>query len=141
MEELMARLERPERYSAAGKLTRGILDTLNAKSPLAVGAREFNQGAEKFYRETLRQRHMIEALHFLGEDCRKLDKLAGSVDDNSGEALAKILGAGSATAFLQKAHREVLAERIEAPQLRKLIGLLLLTVHRDSAQADNLLQP
>jgi hypothetical protein len=123
-------------------LTRGILDTLNAKSPLAVGAREFNQGAEKFYRETLRQRHMIEALHFLGEDCRKLDKLAGSIDDNSGETLAKILGGGgSATAFLQKAHREVLTERIEAPQLRKLIGLLLLTVHRDSAQADNLLQP
>jgi hypothetical protein len=36
--------------------------------------------------------------------------------------------------------REVLAERIAEPQLRKLIGLLLLTVHRDSEDADQLLK-
>jgi hypothetical protein len=141
MAELMARLEHPEKYSAAGKLTDGILDTLNAtRSPLAINAREFNQGAEKFYRETLRQRHMAEALHFLEDDCRKLDKTPGGMDDPTAGTLTNILAGGSATAFLRSVQREVLAERLAAPQLRKLIGLLLLTVHRDSEQADNLLK-
>ena len=140
MEELMARLEHPERHSAAGKLTRGILDTLNAKSPLAVAAREFNQGAEKFYRESLRQRHMVEALHFLEEDCRKLDHAAGNMDDPLQGGLATILAGGSATDFLRRLQADVLAEQATTPQLRKLIGLVLLTVHRDSEQADNLLK-
>lgn len=140
MEELMARLEHPEKYSAAGKLTHGILDTLNAtRSPLAINALEFNQGAEKFYRETLRQRHMAEAFHFLEDDCRQLDRTPGVMDDPTWGALANILAGGSATAFLRSVQREVLAERLAAPQLRKLIGLLLLTVHRDSEQADRLL--
>jgi hypothetical protein len=65
MEELIMRLENPERHSTTGKLTRGILDMVNAKSPMALSAREFNQGAEKYYREGLRQRHMVETFGFL----------------------------------------------------------------------------
>ena len=141
MEELMARLEHPEKYSAAGKLTRGILDTLNAaRSPLAINAREFNQGAEKFYRESLRQRHMVEALHFLEEDCRKLDHAAGGTDDPLRGGLSLLLAGGSATDFLRRVQPDVLAEQAATPQLRKLIDLLLLTVHRDSEQADKLLK-
>ncbi|MCM2357017.1 MAG: hypothetical protein NDI77_02630 [Geobacteraceae bacterium] len=136
MEELMARLEHPDRHSAAGKLTRGILATLNAKSPLAVGAREFNQGAEKFYREMLRQRHMAEACRFLEEDCLKIDQEAAGIDDTVREALQDILEGGGAADFLRKVQRDVLAERTSAPLLRKLIGLVLFTVQRDTVAAD-----
>jgi hypothetical protein len=139
MEELMLRLEQPERYSAAGRLTSGILDTVNARSPLAVSAREFNQGAEKFYRETLRKRHMEEAFGFLEEECLKVDP-AADLDDNVREALHTILEGKSALQFVTSGKREVLEERAPSALLRQMIELLLVIIHRDTVQAEKILK-
>jgi hypothetical protein len=61
LEDLELRLRDPERHSAAGKLTRGVLDQLGARSAMNVNAREFNQAAEQYYREELRRRYLREA--------------------------------------------------------------------------------
>lgn len=135
MEELMVRLEHPDRHSAAGKLTRGILDALGAKSPLALPAREFNLGAERYYRETLRRRHMEEAFRFLEEDCLVADLAATGTNDGAREGIHLLLGGEGALQFLRRAQRDALAERAPAELLRKLINLLLFTVHRDAAEA------
>jgi hypothetical protein len=140
IEDLMARLEHPERHSAAGRLTRGILDTLNAKSPMSLSAREFNEGAEKYYRETLRQRHMSEAFRFLEEDCHKADLAATEFADGDRETLQSILTGECALRFLQNTQRDVLAERAPAELLRKLIGLVLFTIKRDIEEADSIVQ-
>lgn len=135
MEELIMRLENPERHSAAGKLTRGILDTVNAKSPMALSAREFNQGAEKYYREGLRQRHMVETFGFLEEECIKADLAGVKMDEGTGEALQSILEGRSAVQLLKTAKREVLEERATATTLGKMIALLLVIIHRDTVEA------
>ena len=138
MEDLMVRLEQPERYSAAGKLTRGILDTVNARSAMAVSAREFNQGAEKFYREELRRRHLFEAFAFLEEECRKLE-LAADLDTELKEAVRDVMEGNGAMNLLQSAKREILEGRPAAELLRKLIALLLIIIHRDSTEAEKTL--
>jgi len=134
IEELMIRLEHPEQHSAAGKLTRGILDTVNARSPMAVCAKEFNEGAEKFYREALRQRHMLEAFGFMEEECLKVD-LAAGLDDGIREALQAILEGKSALHFVKSAKGEVLEERAPAAVLKKMIELLLVIIHQDTMEA------
>ncbi len=135
MADLMMRLENPERHSAAGKLTRGILETVNARSPMGVSAREFNQGAEKYYREGLRQRHMVETFGFLEEDCVKADLAGTKMSEGTGEALQSILEGKGAVQFLNMAKREVLEERATATTLGKMIALLLIIIHRDTVEA------
>jgi hypothetical protein len=138
MEELMMRLEHPERYSAAGKLTRGILESVNARSPMALSAKEFNQGAEKFYRETLRQRHMLEAFGFLEEECLKVD-MAVSLEVGIRDALQDILEGKGALQFIKSAKREVLEERAPSAVLKRIIGLLLVIIHQDTVEAEKVL--
>jgi hypothetical protein len=140
MADLMARLEHPERHSTAGKLTGGILGSANAKSPLHLPAREFNEGAEKYYRETLRRRHTAEGLRFLEEDCRRADLAAAGQTDGVREALATLLEGESAARFLAKAERELEGEHISVDILRKLIGLLLVTIHQDTEEAATMLR-
>ncbi|HEX9023678.1 MAG TPA: hypothetical protein VF799_07550 [Geobacteraceae bacterium] len=138
MEELMLRLEQPELYSAAGKLTRGVLDTVNARNPLAVNAAEFNQGAEKFYRGTLRMRHLNEAFRILEEDCLKVDQAEERLGDEVREALGALLDGKSAMQFVRSVKRDVLDERAPAEVLRKLIALVLVIVHQDTIQVNRL---
>ncbi|MEI6125842.1 MAG: hypothetical protein WCQ99_04735, partial [Pseudomonadota bacterium] len=78
MENLNDRILYPDRLSASGNLTRGILHEANAASPLKLSADEFNSAAEKFYRSSLRKRHMEEALAVLEADCRDADQEAGA---------------------------------------------------------------
>jgi hypothetical protein len=135
MEELMARLKDPDKYSTAGKLTRGILETLNARSPMDLNARAFNQGAEKYYRETLRRRHLMEALRFLEEDCLKAGLRSTGMDEKTGDALCSVLGGMGAADFLRKVKRDFLEERLPVEILRRLINLVIVTIHHDTDRA------
>lgn len=132
LRELAARLEEPDRLSAAGRLTRGILAELNASSPLAVEARAFNEGAERYYRETLRRRHLGEALHFLGEEAKRLDREPAGVSEPCRKALRFVLQGEPATAFLARVTEGVRREELPLAELRRLINLVLLTVYRDA---------
>ena len=136
MEDLLLRLEHPDKHSAAGRLTSGILGTLGAKSPLDLDAGVFNQGAEKYYRETLRRQHFREALRFLEEDCIQFESPSAGLAVDVNEALRSVLGETGATDFLRNVKKDLHAEQIPLGMLKKLINLVILTIHDDMLKSE-----
>ncbi|HEY7746761.1 MAG TPA: hypothetical protein VIA07_10515 [Desulfuromonadales bacterium] len=134
LRDLSQRLETPDRHAASDKLTRGILEELGARDPLRVPAREFNLAAEKYYRETLRQRQFAEGLALLAEDLRSLERQSRE-DEVCRRALRKLLPERSAADFLEEIRVDLLAGRAPQTALRTLIGLVVLSVDRDAAHA------
>ena len=133
--DLEMRINEPDLYSAAGRLTSGILNEVNASSPLRVNAREFNAGAENYYRTTLRMRHIEEAFGFLLQDCRVLDREQSPQDEPLRKALRVILQGRDAALFVEAAKEDVLHERADISTLQRLMNLILLNVHRDQVTA------
>ena len=144
LEETIADLEQrlidPENCSAAGKLTKGILGELNASAPMRVPADDFNRGAERYYRGGLRRRHMEEGIAILEQDFRDLDRAAGQGGALERATLHALGEEGGSAAFLSGVRGELLNERLDAGSLRRLINLTLLTVTRDQAAAEELMQ-
>ncbi len=136
MNDLEKRINEPD-FSAAGRLTAGILDEVNGSSPLRVNAREFNIGAERYYRTTLRRRHMEEAFGFLLQDCRMLDREEKPLNDPQRKALRVILQGEGAARFVETAQIDVLNERADIPTLHRLMNLVLLKV---SIEQDSTMQ-
>ena len=133
--DLKRRLTEPDLYSAAGKLTRGILNEVNARAPMQVKAEEFNRGAERYYRGALRRRHMEEGLTFLREDFRKLDRLAAAGDESTRGVLDRLGLQWGAEALLDAVGADLLADRLEGDGLKRLINLTLLSIGRDGEEA------
>ncbi|WP_298273327.1 hypothetical protein [Geobacter sp.] len=130
MDDLRARVENPDRNGVAGRLTRGILAEIGAASPLNASPDTFNRGAETYYRGTLRLRQMNEALQFLEEDLERLDRLR---TEKRGALLVDALMAGkSGGEYVRRIRRDLLDEKLTAPALRTVIGLVLATVHADA---------
>lgn len=134
VDDLEQRLNEPSR-SAAGRLTAGILEEVNASSPMASRAREFNTGAERYYRESLRQRHMEEAFGFLADECRLLDQEPYELSEPQRKALRFALQGQGALSFLDRIRQDVLHEQADLPTLKRLMNLILLTVHRGGNRA------
>ena len=130
LEDLEQRLHDP-RHSALGRLTNSILGELNAESPLEVDSRDFNCGAERYYRTTLRQRHMGEAYGFLEDSCRLMELDAARGDADLRRNLATILQGRQGGEFLCRARGELLEERADSATLRQVMNLLLLSVCHD----------
>ena len=61
IKDLMHRVESPRTYSAAGKLTAGILEHAGASKPLKLSGDTFNMAAESYYRDVLRKQNIKEA--------------------------------------------------------------------------------
>jgi hypothetical protein len=135
LNDLERRINEPALYSAAGRLTAGILDEVNASSPMRVNAREFNIGAERYYRTTLRQRHFEEAFGFLVHDCSILDREQSSMDETQRKALRVILQGQDAARFVEVAKEDVLHERADIPTLQRLMNLVLFKVYHDEVKA------
>jgi hypothetical protein len=144
LQETIADLERrlvdPDRHSAAGKLTRGILGELNATNPMRVAADDFNRGAERYYRGGLRQRHIEEGVAILEQDFRELDRAAGGGGVLERATLHALGEEGGAAAYLAGVKGDLLGERLDAEGLRRLMNLTLLSVARDQAAAGAQLQ-
>src|ERR1039457_2093146 len=113
LNDLETRIIEPSLNSAVGRITAGILDEVNASSPLHVNAREFNIGAEHYYRTTLRRRHLEEAFGFMEEDCGMLDREQGSLNEIQRQALRVILQGQDAARFVDAAREDVLHERAD----------------------------
>ena len=131
LNDLETRIIEPSLNSAVGRITAGILDEVNASSPLHVNAREFNIGAERFYRTTLRQRHLEEALGLMVQDCSILDREQSTLDDTLRKALRVILQGQDAVRFVEDATQEVLHERADIATLQRLMNLVLLKVYHE----------
>jgi hypothetical protein len=135
LNDLELRLNEPVLHSAAGRLTSGILGEVNASSPMRVNAREFNIGAERYYRTTLRKQNIEEALGFLVQDCNILDRESGSLDESQRKALRVILQGQDAGRFIEVAKEDVLFDRADVPTLQRLMNLVLFMVHYDQKSA------
>jgi hypothetical protein len=134
--DLSERLRDPANASAAGKLTRGILHDLSAQSPLQVNAAEFNQAAERYYRETLRKSHIREALDNIRLDFRQIDAGVAAEMPACREILQAVLQGQSAANLPARLRNRILAETCSAEELRKLIQLLIVSVEIDRRQND-----
>jgi hypothetical protein len=104
---------------------------VNASSPLRCNAREFNTGAERYYRTTLRQRHLDEAFEFMKQDCDMLDRAQVTLDEAQRKALRVILQGQDAASFVKEAAQDVLHERTDVATLKRLMNLVLFKVHYD----------
>lgn len=131
MTDLEQRIREPEQYSAAGRLTGGILAELGSRSAIRTEARDFNTGAEQYYRTTLRRQQTSEAFDLLQSICRLFDQESGQLDEELRKALRLTLHGQDADSFLSTIRQEILQERADIPTLQRLINLLLLTVHHD----------
>ena len=136
MDKLKDRLENPDDCSTFGKLTKGILQESGATSPFSLSGEEYNTAAETYYRHTLRQRHLSEAIQELEVDCAALDDCTGSTLHTSKALMQTILGPStSAGSFLERTKPVLIDETISLPQLTKLIFLVLITLLVDEQRA------
>jgi hypothetical protein len=131
VKDLERRIEEPDLYSAGGKITRGILEQAGASNPLKLSGQEFNLAAERYYRETLRLRHMEEAFNVLADDFKRMDTRESCGEGSSREALAALLEGRSASEFLASVRGEVMEAKAPKLALRRLIHLTLLAVQSD----------
>ncbi len=136
LRKLKARIEDPANFSAAGRLTQGILKEGNGSSPLNLSGREFNLAAEKYYRQDLRKRHILEALGVLKTDFMKIDSHTICGDCLFRAGLKTILDDKNSLSFLTQAEKDLLEERATEETLRKLIHLTLLTIYSDIKQSE-----
>ena len=126
LQSLEARL-RGEEPSALAKIVAGIGTELPKKAqPLDVPAEEYNAAMERYYRTTLRNAHLREALELVGEDCARLeaagDPLLINVMATTGEET-------SAADFLQRHGEEILAETAGPELLQRLLRIALAIIH------------
>ncbi|GAB6270946.1 MAG: hypothetical protein STSR0003_07860 [Smithella sp.] len=129
LDELESRLCEPELYSTCGKLTRGILNMANAKSPLDLNADVFNLSAEKYYRTDLRNRHIREAFELLREDMIKLENASDDQKGDIRDMLDGILKEKTIGEFLDHAEQDIIRETAPEETLGKLVEVILVHIH------------
>jgi hypothetical protein len=140
IEDLKLRLDFPGECAASGKLTRGILDRLGAKSPMAVTADQFNLAAEEHYREELKDNHFQESLEYLERDLQRLDHAASLGDTIIRQSLNYSLGEQSAVSFLKRIKSDLVNDQVDAESYQKLINLLIFSIQRDQGRAARILK-
>lgn len=140
IDDLGRRIEDSREHSAAGRLTRGILDTLGQTDPMKTAAPVFNAAAEKYYREKLKIRHMKEAFEVLENDFAGMDSWQTWRTGHYNSALLKLLKGRSTVDYLEQIKRGVLKDTIDESQVSILIQLMLLTIDRDMARSKHYME-
>ncbi|MBN2429200.1 MAG: hypothetical protein JXK94_12765 [Deltaproteobacteria bacterium] len=130
--DLEQRLRAPDQHSCADRLTREVLEELNLKTPMEAQAEDFNRGAEKYYRSTLRHQQTEEALDYFNQDMRGLMKRADEGDVEIREALAGIHSGINLEGALPCLKGKILCEEATVEELKQVMDLLILTIHADS---------
>jgi hypothetical protein len=136
MEDLVLRVDHPDECSATGRLTRGILDEAGVGSPMALDARDFNEAAERYYRERLRRRHLDEAFSLLRQDLLALE-LGPQGDGNGETGLRHILYNHRPSEFLTMVKDDMMEERISVDDLTRLVNLVVMSLSHDIRQAES----
>jgi hypothetical protein len=108
--ELLADLEKrirlPE-FSAHGKLTRSVLSELGISGPMKASAHEFNSTMERFFRTTLREKHLQEAFRELeGNSSAEIDKVNLASSDDIKNLFKRLLTDMHAEAMLHERNIE-----------------------------------
>jgi hypothetical protein len=136
LNDLENRISEPDKYSASGRLTRGILDVAGVSAPMKLPADEFNLAAERYYRTVLRKRHIEEGLRLLEDNLRVIDLCAVRKGDFYKDAVASVTDGKGLLEFLSAAKDDLIKEDAGADVLRKIIYFILLTIHGDIQQTE-----
>ncbi len=135
IEDLGARLEHPEDRSTAGRLVRRIVDEAGVDSAMDLDARDFNLAAERYYRQQLRRRHLDEAFRLLRQDLEIME--AGWRGGDNGVGPVRLIREGQPPLeFLSRVEGDVVKERVSADDVRRLVNLVLISLHHDIGQAE-----
>ncbi len=136
LKDLMNRLDHPDVFSTAAKLTRGIVEEANTDSPMKLSAEEFNSAAEKYYRERLRKRHLTEAVQCLERDVRQTDWPSPDAGPAFIRGLKATLDDRCPKDFLGSVKEDVIEDRISLGPLVKLIHFFLLHVYLEKRKSE-----
>jgi hypothetical protein len=126
IDELKLRLSNPLKFSALGKITRGILTDIGAKNPLNSSAYEFNHAAENYYRNTLNQNCINAGLNLLEKDISELDANIDSIEPQIKKALDSMFQHQTPVKFFAEVKPLITTEEISMNDLRMVIQLMLL---------------
>ena len=135
IKDLKNRINNFEEFSVAPRLIKGILKSKQKHSPLNMDSDAFNSAAENYYRGDLKRSHMLEALLFLKEDCRMIDKGILSSNDSLSKTLRFILNDSGAIQMLDILKDDVVEERVNLEHLTNLIHLVLVVEYIDQLAA------
>ena len=125
MSDFRLRINDAERETATSRLTRGILAEANADSPFRLNSDEFNLSAERYYRDSLRKRHVREALELFEQDLKAMYRDFYR-DDALRKALAFTLREESAERFLERIRGEMIDEKVSPDGVVQLIYLVII---------------
>ncbi|MBO0863315.1 MAG: hypothetical protein J2P21_33450, partial [Chloracidobacterium sp.] len=131
IDDLKTRLDDPANATAGGRLIRGILEDAGLRSPMQIKAEEFNLQAERYYRDTLRRRHIAEAYEFLMDDLRAMERRAAQGDCDLGSDLRDCLKGRGAVETVERLQSRIGNDEATEDDLRALINLTLLSVDQD----------
>ncbi|MFZ3045052.1 MAG: hypothetical protein WA151_03990 [Desulfatirhabdiaceae bacterium] len=131
--DLKERVNDPEKSSASHRLHHQILAHAGASNSFKLNAGEFNRAAGSFYRNTLRNRHLHEAIASGIDACLGL---GAASEKNAGlkHAVEKILNQMSLSHFLATIPNKILEDRTDMKELETMIGLMMLMIGHASNQ-------
>jgi hypothetical protein len=130
--DLEARIGHPETASTAGRLTRGILKKEKKQNPMRFKGAVFNQKAENYYINDLRDQQMQEAFAALKKEFCQMDVWASYSQSPHAEAIQTILGKTNLHTFLARAEGGVLDNCLDLPRLKQLIYLMIVYVNMEA---------
>jgi hypothetical protein len=129
IKDLEYRFNEPDHFAASGKLTRGILNQVGAKSPMTLPATIFNQATEKYYRTTLRNKHVDESFDILSKDITKLDRAESGISQEMRSLLHSILQEKDLASFLKRVQVEAMQGKAATQTMEKVVYLILVYVY------------
>jgi len=127
LDDLEQRLLQPHEHAASGR----IISAINNGNPMKNAASEFNQAAEKYYRETQRRLHMAQALKLLQDDLSQIENNSQGRETQLHYQLGEIMAGRSVQPFLQTIKTDLLHDKLGVQPLVRLLNLMLLGEQRD----------
>ena len=122
---------------ASRRLLKGILAD-SGKDAMRIEAREFNQMAEEFYRESLRKQHLREALVHLREDAAELERAASS---EVKACLRHGVRVQDLDRLLNGIEERAVNEELSLQEISALLSLLILLVWQARRHATRIHEP
>ncbi|RPJ82118.1 MAG: hypothetical protein EHJ94_02850 [Deltaproteobacteria bacterium] len=131
LNDLEKRITEPDTHAASGKLTRGILEKTGSNNPMKLSGEEFNSAAENYYRTDLKKKQIAAALNLFQQDVAELDSWQTWRDGYYNQALLDTLKGAGGEKYLAVCKQDLLNETSDEKDIKKLIHLMLLTIHKD----------
>lgn len=127
--DLSERFELHGEKDALSRITSGVIQTAGQRDAFSCEARAFNVAAERYFRTTLRRRHVTEAYAFFKETIRSLEG-SGALDGRQErESIRAVLKGRSALEIVQEAEKDICQDAAHLDLTVRIIHLLILVIH------------